>query len=214
MGDTVEIQRAGDVIPQILRVIKDGGGDRFVFPTKCPICKTEASHDIDEKTGKKDVVRRCTNGMKCPAQAIEKLKHFVSRRAFDIDGLGAKQIELFYNKKWLDEPSKIFELDYTKISKLDGFGEISSNNLKYAIDDRKNIDFDRFLYALGIRHIGQGNANLISKHYLKWERFINQLKLASKHRPYYLRLISVDGVGPIITESLFCLLYTSDAADE
>jgi len=163
-GDTVEIQRAGDVIPQVLRVIEDGKGDLFNLPHQCPICDAPAIRDTDAKTGKQDVVRRCTNGLSCPAQAIEGLKHFVSRRAFDIDGLGAKQIELFYEKEWVKEPADIFTLDFDAISKLEGFGETSANNLQASINERREIGFAKALYALGIRHVGQGNSDLISKH--------------------------------------------------
>jgi len=195
-GDIVEIQRAGDVIPQVLRVVEEGGGDLFNLPHKCPVCGAEAVRDIDEKTGRVDVVRRCTNGLSCPAQAIEGLKHFVSRRAYDIDGLGAKQIELFYEKEWVREPAHIFELNFDAISKLEGFGETSASNLKTAIDARRQIDFDKFLYAFGIRHIGQGNSNLIAKHYLSWDVFaqaVSQMK--DEETPAYQELMSIDGVG-------------------
>jgi DNA ligase (NAD+) len=197
-GDRVEIQRAGDVIPQVLRVIDDtaGRGDDFTLPLSCPICGAEAVRDIDDKTGRVDVVRRCTNGLSCPAQAIEGLKHFVSRRAFDIDGLGEKQIELFYNKGWLKEPADIFTLNFDAIAALDGFGETSADNLKAAINARRNIDFDRALYALGIRHIGQGNAKLIAGHYLTWEAFYDAIIRADIGTESYAELMSIDGVGP------------------
>lgn len=202
-GDTVEIQRAGDVIPQILRVIKDGGGEPFVMPKVCDRCPADAVREIDPKTGKQDVVRRCTNGMSCPAQAIEGLKHFVSRRAFDIDGLGAKQIELFYDKGWVKQPADIFNLDFDAISKLEGFGEVSASNLKAAIEARMSIPFDRALYALGIRHIGQGNADLIAKHYLSWDVMAAQLSEAKPHMgEAWADLISVDGMGEAAAGSL------------
>ena len=204
-GDTVEIQRAGDVIPQILRVMGDvdGRAADYQLPTKCPICGGEAVRDIDEKTGKQDVVRRCTNGLSCPAQAIEGLKHFVSRRAFDIDGLGAKQIELFYDKGWVKEPADIFKLDYDAISKLEGFGQTSANNLEAAINARKEIGFARALYALGIRHVGQGNADLISKHYLSWTKMQTALIAAKTHiGEDWAELISVDGMGEAASGSL------------
>ena len=202
-GDTVEIQRAGDVIPQVLRVVKGGGGDIFTLPKQCPICGAEAVRDLDEKSGKKDVVRRCTNGMSCPAQAIEGLKHFVSRRAFDIDGMGAKQIELFYNMEWIKEPADIFKLDFDKISKLEGFGETSARNLKAAINERREIPFARALYALGIRHIGQGNSDLIAKHYLSWNKMQAALLEAKSHMgETWADLISVDGMGEAAAGSL------------
>ena len=204
-GDTVEIQRAGDVIPQILRVIGDvdGRAADYQLPLNCPECGGEAVRDIDEKTGRIDVVRRCTNGLSCPAQAIEGLKHFVSRRAFDIDGLGAKQIELFYEKGWVKEPADIFKLDYGAISKLEGFGQTSANNLEAAINARKEIGFARALYALGIRHVGQGNADLISKHYLSWTKMQTALIAAKTHiGEDWAELISVDGMGEAASGSL------------
>ena len=204
-GDTVEIQRAGDVIPQVLRVIGDVSGrdEDYQLPLKCPICGGDALRDMDEKTGKQDVVRRCTNGLSCPAQAIEGLKHFVSRRAFDIDGLGAKQIELFYEKDWVRQPADIFKLDFEAISKLEGFGQLSADNLKAAINARREIGFARALYALGIRHIGQGNAELVAKHYLSWGKMQSALVDAKTHiGEAWADLISVDGMGEAAAGSL------------
>jgi len=197
-GDTVEIQRAGDVIPQVLRVIGDTSGreDDFVLPLTCPKCHAEAVRDVDEKTGRVDVVRRCTNGMLCPAQAVEGLKHFVSRRAFDIDGLGEKQIALFYEKDWVRQPADIFTLDYGVIAGLEGFGQTSANNLEAAINARREIAFERFLYGLGIRHIGQGNANLLAKHYLSWGVFEAAMQAAEIGTDAYAELMEIDGVGP------------------
>ena len=204
VGDRVEIQRAGDVIPQVLRVMGDVSerSDDYKLPEQCPECGAKTQRDIDEKTGREDVVRRCTNGLNCPAQAIESLKHFVSRRAFDIDGLGVKQIELFYDKGWVKQPADIFKLNFDSIAKLEGFGELSASNLKGAINARREIEFERFLYALGIRHIGQGNAGLIAKHYLLWEHFYAQIALARKHRPHYLKLIAIEGIGPTLANNL------------
>ena len=198
VGDTVEIQRAGDVIPQVLRVIGDVSDrdEDFVLPLQCPVCSAEAVRDVDEKTGRVDVVRRCTNGVLCPAQAVEGLKHFVSRRAFDIDGLGEKQIALFYEKGWVRQPADIFTLDYAAIASLEGFGETSANNLEAAINERREIGFDRFLYGLGIRHIGQGNAGLLAKHYLSWEVFEAAMQAAEIGTDAYAGLMEIDGVGP------------------
>ena len=202
-GDTVEIQRAGDVIPQVLRVVEDGQGEAFNLPHQCPICDAPAIRDTDAKTGKQDVVRRCTNGLSCPAQAIEGLKHFVSRRAFDIDGLGAKQIELFYEKEWVKEPADIFTLDFDAISKLEGFGETSANNLQASINERREIGFAKALYALGIRHVGQGNSDLISKHYLSWEKMQAAVTAARTHiGEEWADLISIDGMGEAAGGSL------------
>jgi len=206
-GDKVQIQRAGDVIPQVLDVVEAGTGDIFVFPETCPICGADAMRDVDEKTGRVDVVKRCTNGMACPAQSIEGLRHFVSRRAFDIDGMGIKQIEAFYEKKLVLEPSDIFTLEARnadiKLETWEGWGVQSAQNLFAAIKARREIDFDKCLYALGIRHIGQGNAGLIAKHYLTWEAFekamINAQKIDSQA---YTDLLGIDGVGPGQVSSL------------
>ena len=205
VGDTVEIQRAGDVIPQVLRVIGDidARAEDYQLPLECPICGGAAVRDMDEKTGKQDVVRRCTNGLSCPAQAIEGLRHFVSRRAFDIDGLGAKQIELFYDKGWIKAPADIFTLGFDDISKLEGFGQTSADNLKAAINARREIGFARALYALGIRHIGQGNAELVAKHYLSWDKMQTALLAAKTHiGEDWADLISVDGMGEAASGAL------------
>ena len=206
-GDTVEIQRAGDVIPQVLRVVKDGSGSPFTLPKLCPICGADAVRDMDEKTGKQDVVRRCTNGLSCPAQAIEGLKHFVSRRAFDIDGMGAKQIEAFYEKGLVSEPAHIFSLEERnaeiKLETWEGWGETSAAKLFEAIRARREIPFARALYALGIRHIGQGNSDLIAKHYLSWAKMHAALDAAKPHMgEEWADLISVDGMGEAAAGSL------------
>ena len=199
-GDHVEIQRAGDVIPQVIRVTQDGGGAPFIFPKTCPVCGADATREVDEKTGRVDVVTRCTNGLSCPAQAVESFKHFVSRRAFDIDGMGAKQIEVFYEKDLVNEPADIFNLEVRnadiKLETWEGWGETSAANLFSAINERRTIAFDRFLYALGIRHIGQGNANLIAKHYLSWDVFYAAIiSVQSDESPAWVDLLDIDGVG-------------------
>ncbi|NNE58660.1 MAG: NAD-dependent DNA ligase LigA [Hellea sp.] len=206
-GDMVEIQRAGDVIPQVLRVTKDGGNPPFKYPENCPICDAPAVNDIDEKTGRVDVVRRCTNGLNCPAQAVESLIHFVSRRAFDIDGMGSKQIEVFYDKGLVTAPAQIFTLqsrnDDIKLESWEGWGETSARNLFDAINARRTIDFDKFLYAQGIRHIGQGNAGLLAKHYLKWDKFYEAIRsIENDESPAWIELMSIDGVGPGAASSL------------
>lgn len=201
VGDRVEIQRAGDVIPQVLRVLDqvDDRDDDYTLPQTCPECGAPAVRDIDEKTGRMDVVRRCTNGLSCPAQAIEGLKHFVSRRAFDIDGMGAKQIEVFYEKGLIITPADIFTLKKRnadiKLETWEGWGTTSASNLFDAIDERRSIGFERFLYALGIRHIGQGNARLIAKHYLSWASFDKAIMAADIGTDNYAELMGIDGVG-------------------
>ena len=206
-GDVVEIQRAGDVIPQVLRVVKDGGNAPFIYPALCPICGAAAINDVDEKTGRVDIVRRCTNGLNCPAQAIESFIHFVSRRAYDIDGMGARQIEVFYEKGLVKSPADIFTLEARnsdiKLESWDGWGQTSASNLFAAINERRSIEFDRFLYALGIRHIGQGNANLLAKHYLQWDKFDTAIRsIDGKDNAAWNDLMAIDGVGEGAASSL------------
>ena len=201
VGDLVEIQRAGDVIPQVLRVVEVGQGDAFIFPETCPVCEAPATNDIDEKTSRVDVVRRCTNGLQCPAQATESLKHFVSRRAFDIDGMGTKQMEAFYERELVRQPADIFSLearnDKIKLQTWEGWGKTSASNLFDAINNRREIYFDRFLYSLGIRHIGQGNANLIAKHYLSFQKFYGLISsIEDEESSAWQDLMAIDGVGP------------------
>jgi DNA ligase (NAD+) len=209
IGDTVEIQRAGDVIPQILRVLdpdREGRALPYDYPQKCPVCDADAVREVDDK-GKEDVIRRCVNGLACPAQVIESLKHFVSRRAYDIDGMGVKQIEAFYEKGLVTEPAHIFTLEARnkdiKLETWEGWGETSAQNLFAAINARRDIPFDRFLYALGIRHMGQGNSQLIAKHYLSFDKFFAAIKAASgKLCEEWAELISIDGVGEAAAGSL------------
>jgi DNA ligase (NAD+) len=162
--------------------------------------------EIDDK-GKEDVVRRCVNGLSCPAQAIESLTHFVSRRAFDIDGMGAKQIAAFFEKGLITEPAHIFSLesrnDDIGLEKWKGWGQTSAQNLFAAINARREISFEKFLYALGIRHIGQGNAQLIARHYLSFEKFKDEIAAATdKEGSAWAELMSIDGVGGAAAGSL------------
>ncbi len=209
IGDKVEIQRAGDVIPQVLRVLnpdRDGRGEVFIFPNKCPICGAPAIKEKDEK-GNEDVVRRCTNGLNCPAQAIERLKHFVSRHGFDIDGMGEKQLQAFYNKSLVKNPADIFTLkernSEIKLQTWEGWGEQSAVNLFDAIDERREIGFDRFLYSLGIRHVGQGNARLLARHYVSFDKFLQAMKAAQCGTgDEWQDLLAIDGVGEILAKAL------------
>ncbi|MCF6274164.1 MAG: NAD-dependent DNA ligase LigA [Robiginitomaculum sp.] len=212
VGDTVEIQRAGDVIPQVLRVLdadRRGRTGAFTLPKTCPICGADAVREVDDK-GNRDVVRRCVNGLQCPAQAIESLRHFVSRRAYDIDGMGAKQIEAFYNKGLVLEPAHIFTLearnDAIKLETWEGWGEQSAANLFAAINARRNIEFHRFLYGFGIRHVGHGNSNLIAKHYLSFDKF---LKVVTTEDQEAARadLLSIDGIGEACASALLGFLH-------
>ena len=206
-GDSVEIQRAGDVIPQVLRVIKASEDAPFVFPTHCPVCDAPVSADVDEKTGKQDVVRRCTNGLSCPAQAVQALVHFVSRQVFDIDGLGERQVEAFFEKGLIKEPADIFTLrsrnDEIKLESWEGFGETSAAKLFDAIDARRNISFDRVIYSLGIRHVGRTNSRLIAQHFMSWDRFwaaVPSLQEAASEP--YQALLGIDGMGQAALGSL------------
>ncbi|MEE9346842.1 MAG: NAD-dependent DNA ligase LigA [Robiginitomaculum sp.] len=202
IGDKVEIQRAGDVIPQVIRVLDvdiSGRGDDYTLPDNCPICDAPAIRSVDEK-GKMDVIKRCTNGALCPAQAVESLIHFVSRRAYDIDGMGAKQIEVFYQKGLVTEPSEIFTLETRngeiKLETWEGWGETSAKNLFAAINSRREIGFARALYGFGIRHVGHGNSNLLAKHYLSWELMMKAVIAAKNHMgEQWADLLSIDGMG-------------------
>lgn len=206
VGDQVEIQRAGDVIPQVLRVIdpdRDGRADPFVMPHVCPECGSAAVREVDDK-GKADVRRRCTGGLICPAQVIERLKHFVSRKTLDIDGLGAKQIELFYNRGIVTAPQHIFQLPeriavqgFDPLAKWEGFGDVSAAKLLGAIDERRKIPFARFLNGLGIRHVGQTTSDLFSRTFVRWDEFWSAV-LTARDEPggdAEQALTAIDGIG-------------------
>lgn len=212
IGDTVVIQRAGDVIPQVVEAIvskRTGKETPFVFPTHCPVCGSEVGRDVNEKTGKEDIVLRCSGGLTCSAQAVERLKHFVSRDAFDIEGLGSKQIEAFYEDGLIKGPADIFMLatrdaaSDAPLAKKEGWGETSVQNLFAAIEERRSIDFDRFLFALGIRHIGQTTARLMARNFDTPEALIEAVKEASdKDSQAYADLLAIDGFGDIAVEAL------------
>ena len=194
IGDTVKIERAGDVIPHIISVDlkkRDKSSDKFIFPYKCPSCGSKTIKEYNLITKKKDAVRRCSSeGFECEKVAIEKIKHFVSKEAFNIDGFGKKIVENFWKKNLIKLPQDIFNLDYKKIENMDGWGKQSISNLKYSIDLRKNISFERFIYALGIRHIGFENAKLISKNLKSSKNFINLSKSNT-----FDELLNLDGMG-------------------
>ena len=211
-GDTVVIQRAGDVIPQIVSVVLDKrpkGSKAYEFPTTCPRCGSHVASEDGE------VVRRCTGGLICPAQAVEKLKHFVSRLAFDIDGLGDKQIQEFYDEGLVMHPVDIFTLEKRdarsekKLSHREGFGEVSVRNLFSAIDERRKIELNRLIFALGIRHIGEGNAKLLARHYGTIDGFRAAMSAAAAGQTddgnaseAYQDLNDIDGVGDFVAEAL------------
>ena len=168
IGDTVKIERAGDVIPHVILVDlkkRNIKSKKFIFPKICPSCGSETTKEFNQLTKKYDAVRRCTNeGFDCEKIAIEKIKHFISKEAMNIDGLGKKVIENFWDLNLIRFPQDIYELDYDKISNLEGWGQISVSNLKYSIDQSKKVSLDRFLYAIGIRHIGIENAKLLAEY--------------------------------------------------
>lgn len=210
-GDTVEVQRAGDVIPQILRVVAAGNGERFQMPDTCPICDSAAIREVDEK-GVEDVRRRCTGGLICAAQAKERLKHFVSRKALDIDGLGAKQIALFYEKGLLAGPQDIFRLaariegeGLPPLTEWDGFGETSAQKLFAAIDARRQPDFDRFLAGLGVRHVGETTAGLYARNFVSWDAFWGAVHAAAEEGEEgeaFAALTAIDGIGTTAARAL------------
>ena len=201
IGDTAVIERAGDVIPHILSVDKkkrSKNSKKFIFPKNCPSCGSETIKEFNNVTKKVDAVRRCSSeGYYCDKISIEKLKHFVSKEAFNIDGFGKKIVENFWDLKLIKFPQDIFKLDYEKIEKLEGWGKLSVQNLKYSINQKKNISLDRFIYSLGIRHIGLENAKLLSKHYISFSKFKN----LSMHKDYE-DLVDIDGIGETQVNSI------------
>jgi len=207
IGDTVVVQRAGDVIPQILEVVvakRPDGAEPFVFPQVCPVCRSAALREIDEKTGKADVVRRCTGRLVCAAQAVEGLKHFCSRNAFDIEGLGDKQIELFFNEGLIKTAADIFTLQARdgagrpRLSEWEGFGETSARNLFAAIEARRAIALNRFLYALGVRHVGETNARRLARHFGDFDKLQNAAQAPEAAQA----LGGIEGIGPVVIESI------------
>ncbi|MGE0532924.1 MAG: NAD-dependent DNA ligase LigA [Hyphomonadaceae bacterium] len=200
VGDTVVVQRAGDVIPQIVDVLlerRPKGARKYQFPEVCPRCGSHVARELEP--GEEGVIARCTGGLNCPAQAVERLIHFVARRAMDIDGLGAKQIEEFYELGWVKEPADIFTL-HTRRAELmerEGYGEKSVNALLASIEARREPEFARFLYGLGIRDIGETTAGVLARRFESWSAFEEAVKAAVKARPgeAYEELERVSGVG-------------------
>jgi len=216
IGDTVIVRRAGDVIPQVMGVVLDKrpkDAKPYKFPHVCPACGSAAAREVDERTGRADVVRRCTGGLICPAQAKERLKHFVSRNAFDIEGLGEKQIELFYDEGRIMQPADIFTLaqrdsrmsEEKRLAAKKGFGEKSVEKLFKAIEARRSIGLDRFIYALGIRHIGETTARDLAKALGTLEAFRAAAVAAAKggkDSDAYQELDNVEGIGATVVDAL------------
>ena len=194
IGDTVTIERAGDVIPHITTVDlkkRSKNSKKFIFPLNCPSCGSKTIKEYNLITKKKDAVRRCSSeGYECEKVSIEKIKHFVSKEALNIEGFGKKIVENFWKLKLIKLPQDIFNLDLKKIENLDGWGEQSVKNLEYSINLRKNISFERFIFALGIRHIGLENAKLISKNLKSYKNF-----LALTNNDKIDELLNIDGIG-------------------
>ncbi len=212
IGDTVVVQRAGDVIPQVVEVVADKrpkGAEPFVFPHACPACGSHAVREADE-TGEADVVRRCTGGLVCPAQVKERLKHFVSRLAFDIEGLGEERIGLFFDEGLIRSPADIFTLaardarSATPLAARDGFGKRSVEKLFAAIDARRTIALERFLFALGIRHVGETTARDLARAFGSWPALRTALERAAADQPGddYRRLTAVKGLGVKTAETI------------
>jgi DNA ligase (NAD+) len=213
VGDTVVVQRAGDVIPQITGIVPDKrlkGAKEYVFPVVCPACGSHAVREVDEKTGKVDVVRRCTGGLICPAQRVERLKHFVSRNAFDIEGLGEKNIQAFYDDGLIQSPEDIFTLAVRdaratkRLEEREGWGPQSATKLFNAIAARRDISLDRFIYALGIRHVGETTAKLLARFYGSIEHFRDAMIEASKgtDSEAFKELDNIEGIGEVVAEAI------------
>jgi len=201
VGDTVKVERAGDVIPHVLLVDlkkRPSESKKFLFPKNCPSCGSKVIKDFNKISKKYDAVQRCSSeGYKCEKIAIEKIKHFVSKEAFNIEGLGKKVVEKFWDLKFIKLPFDIFDLNYKKIEKLDGWGKLSANNLKKSIEKSKNIGLDKFIFSLGIRHIGQENAKLLSQYFLNIENFSDLTKNFN-----FNSLANLDGIGETQISSL------------
>ena len=205
-GDWVQVYRAGDVIPKVADVDLSKRPDEakpYAFPTTCPRCGSDAIREEG------DAVRRCTGGLICPAQAVERLKHFVSRAAFDIEGLGAKQVEQFHDDGWIKEPADIFTLQerygqgMQQLKNREGWGEKSAENLFAAIDERRRIPLGRLIFGLGIRHVGEVASNLLARHYGSWDAFETAMRDAvACEGPAWDDLIGIDGVGQVLAQSL------------
>ncbi|MFS8036219.1 NAD-dependent DNA ligase LigA [Xanthobacter sp. AM11] len=218
IGDTVVVQRAGDVIPQVVRVILEKRPDAaapYDFPHLCPACGSHAVREADIKTGKVDAVRRCTGGLICPAQMVERLRHFVSRNAFDIEGLGEKQVRAFYDWGLIASPADIFTLEernarsLQRLENRDGWGKTSAANLFAAIAGRRTVAVDRFVFALGIRHVGETNAKRLMRHYGTVEALEAGAMAAvipgedhPKGNEAWQEMLAIDGIGDVVAEAV------------
>jgi DNA ligase (NAD+) len=225
IGDTVTVQRAGDVIPQVLGPIlerrpKDAAP--YVFPKKCPVCGSAAVREIDPRTGAADVVRRCTGGLVCTAQAVERLKHFASRNAFDIEGLGDKQIEQFFRDGLIKTPADIFTLEERErrgmidLKGREGFGELSVRNLFDAIEARGTPPLNRFIFALGIRHVGETNARRLARYFCSFKALRKTARAATEESEARAEINNIEGFGEVVAEAIadfFAEKHNEDVLD-
>ncbi|MGQ0443896.1 MAG: NAD-dependent DNA ligase LigA, partial [Beijerinckiaceae bacterium] len=211
IGDTVTVQRAGDVIPQVLGPILDmrpKGSKPYVFPATCPVCGSAAVREIDPKTGEAEAVRRCTGGLVCTAQMVERIKHFVSRNAFDIEGLGDKQIEQFFRDGLIKTPADIFTLPKRErrgiinLKEREGFGELSVRNLLNAIEARRTLPLNRFIFALGIRHVGETNARRLARYFDSFEALRNTARAAAAGSEARAEINDIEGFGEVVAEAI------------
>ncbi len=203
IGDTIIIQRAGDVIPQVVSVDKSKrskNSKKFIFPIKC-LCGSVTKKEFSKSLKKLDAVRRCVKGYNCDFTAREKLKHIVSKEAFNIDGLGKRVIEQFWDLNLIKKPSDIFNLNYKKIKELEGWGELSINNLKKAIEKSQMISLDRFIYSIGIRHIGQENAKILAGFFISIKNFTKLFNLQNRKK-ILVNLVDLDGIGATQIQSI------------
>ncbi|MCW8862483.1 MAG: NAD-dependent DNA ligase LigA [Rhodospirillales bacterium] len=217
IGDTVVVQRAGDVIPQVVEVVADKrpqGAAPFAFPDRCPVCDSHAQREDGE------AATRCTGGLICEAQMVERLKHFVSRDAFDIEGLGGKHIDTFHEEGLIKTPADIFRLRERRdeIAGREGWGEKSADNLLRALEERRSISLDRFIYALGIRQVGRATARLLAKQYMTYDAWARGMRDAAIHGgEAYEELINIDGVGPSVAGDLIAFMaepHNRDVLDQ
>jgi DNA ligase (NAD+) len=211
IGDHVIVQRAGDVIPQIVDVLLDKrpkNAKAYQFPTVCPYCGSHAVRELNPRSGREDSVRRCTGGLICPAQAVERLRHFVGRDAFDIEGFGEKQVQAFFEEGIVKEPADIFTLETRnkklKLEAREGYGETSTRNLFAAIAARRTIALNRLIYSLGIRHVGETNARLLARHYGTLEAFQEGVIAAGKGEDTeaFQELTTIGGIGDVVAEAI------------
>ncbi|MGP9820257.1 NAD-dependent DNA ligase LigA [Salinarimonas sp. NSM] len=212
VGDTVKVYRAGDVIPKVVDVViekRPEGSQPYVFPTTCPACGSHAVREVNPRTGREDAVRRCTGGLICPAQAVERLKHFVSRTAMDIEGLGGERIEELYAAGLVRAPHEIFTLEARNAERLDrleareGWGATSVRNLFSAIDARRAPELARFVFALGIPHVGETGGKLLARHFHTFEALRDTARRAAgADANAYQEFIDIDGIGAVVADAL------------